>query len=88
MGGYASSILVPTDLERIKHDDFRMTLRNNVGNSMIPLCTHGIYADGNMTHLSPTIPINISWVLGKTNNIYIGPDCSPDEIKIYIDLFK
>ena len=41
-----------------------------------------------MANLSPTIPINISRDPGKVENIYIGVDCSPDEIKEYIELFK
>ena len=32
--------------------------------------------------------INIYRILGKIQNVYIGVDCSPDEIKIYIELFK
>ena len=45
-------------------------------------------AEGNMANLSPTIPINISHDPGKIENVYIGADCSPDEIKEYTELFK
>ena len=55
---------------------------------MIPLGTHGIYAEGNMENLSPTIPINISHILHKIENFYIGVNCLPNEIKIYTSLFK
>ena len=55
---------------------------------MIPLGTHGIYVEANMENLSPTIPINISQIPGKIKNVYIGADCSPNEIKIYTDIFK
>ena len=75
-------------LEQIECDEFRTTFRENVGHPMIPLGTHGIYAKGKMENLSPTIPINISWIIGKVENVYIGVDCSPDEIKIYTKLFK
>ena len=44
--------------------------------------------DGNMANLSPTIPINISRDPGKVENVYIGVDYSPDEIKEYTALFK
>ena len=44
-------------------------------------------AEGNMANLSPTIPINISRDPGKIENVYIGADCSPDEIKDYTELF-
>ena len=63
-------------------------LSEKVGNHVVPLGTHGIYVEGNMANLSPTIPINISWTLGKRKNVYIGADFSPDEIKAYTELFK
>ena len=44
--------------------------------------------NGNMENLSPTIPINISHDPGKVENVYIGADCSPHEIKEYTELFK
>ena len=55
---------------------------------MIPFGPHGIYDEGNMEKLSPIIPINISWTLGKIYNIYIGEDCSPNDIREYTELFK
>ena len=48
----------------------------------------GIFGLTNMANLSPTIPINISRDPGKLENVYIGVDCSPDEIKEYTKLFK
>ena len=44
--------------------------------------------DGNMANISPTIPINISRNPGKVENIYIGVNYSPNEIKEYTELFK
>ena len=41
-----------------------------------------------MANLSPTIPTNISCDPRKIENVYIGVDCSPDEIKEYTELFK
>ena len=41
-----------------------------------------------MANLSPMIPINISCDPGKIENVYIGTNCSPDEIKEYTKLFK
>ena len=38
--------------------------------------------------ISPTIAIDISCILSKIENVYIGADCSPEEIQIYTDLFK
>jgi hypothetical protein len=45
-------------------------------------------SEGNMENISPTIMIDISRTPGKIENVYIGADCSPEEIQIYIDLFK
>ena len=55
---------------------------------MVPLGTHGIYDEGNMEKMSPTIWITISQNLGKIENVYIGVDCSPEEIQTYTELFK
>ena len=41
-----------------------------------------------MENLSPTIPINISHILGKIENVYNGVNCFPNEIKTYTSLFK
>ena len=50
--------------------------------------THEIYVEGNMETIAETIPINISWNHGVVENVFIGADCSPEEIQIYMDLFK
>ena len=55
---------------------------------MVPLSSPGQMGDGNMANLSPTIPINISRDPGKVENVYIGEECSPDDIKEYTMLFK
>jgi hypothetical protein len=76
------------ELVRIEHDKFRSTLSEMVGHIVVPLDTHGVYAEGNMENISPTITIDISRIPGKIENVYIGADCSPEEIQIYTDLFK
>lgn len=63
-------------------------MREIVGHTMVPLDKHGIYVEGNMENTSPSIAVNISQTLGKVENVYIGADCSPEEIQIYTDLFK
>ena len=65
-----------------------MTLSKSLCHLVIPLGTHGIYAEGNMVRLSPTIPINISQIPGKIENVYVGAYWSPNEIKRYSELFK
>jgi len=81
------SYFIP-DLVNIKHDVFRSTLSEMVGHIVVPLDTHGIYVEGNMENISPTVTIDISRISGKIENVYVGDDCSPKEIQIYIDLFK
>jgi hypothetical protein len=76
------------ELERIEQDDFRSTLSEIVGHTVVPLDTHGIYAEGNMVSISPIVQIDISRTLGKVQNVNIGADCSPEEILIYTELFK
>jgi hypothetical protein len=52
------------------------------------LATQEIYAEGNMVTIAATIPINISRNPGIMENVFVGVDCSPKEIQIYMDLFK
>jgi hypothetical protein len=75
-------------LERIEQDEFRSTLSEIVGHAIVPLDTHGIYVEGNMESISPTIQINISHTPGKIENVNIGADCFPEEISIHTNLFK
>ena len=76
------------ELNRMESAYFREILSENIGTPMVPLSSPGQMADGNMVNLSPTIPINTSHDAGKVENVYIGADCSPDEIKDHIELFK
>jgi hypothetical protein len=59
-----------------------------VGHIVVPLDMHGIYIEGNMENISPTVMIDISHTPSKIENAYIGVDCFPKEIQIYTDLFK
>jgi hypothetical protein len=76
------------ELERIEQDIFRYTLSEIVDHDIVPLDTHGIYAQGNIVIISPTIQIDISRTPRKVENVNIGADCSSEEILIYIELFK
>jgi hypothetical protein len=76
------------ELARIEQDDFRSTLSDIVGHTVFPLDVYGIYVEGNMVSISPTIMIDISHTLNKIENVYIGVDYSLEEIMIYIELFK
>jgi hypothetical protein len=47
-----------------------------------------VFAEGNLSNISPTIPIDISVKPGIVKNVHIGASCSPDEIVTYTSLFK
>jgi hypothetical protein len=53
-----------------------------------PLATHTFYAEGNMETIAETIPIDISKTPHVVENVFIGANRSPKEIRIYTDLFK
>jgi hypothetical protein len=53
-----------------------------------PLAMHEVYAEGNMETIVKTMPIDISRTPSIMENVFIGEDCSPEEIQIYTDLFK
>ena len=42
-------------LEKIEQDDFRSTMSEIVSHAIVPLDTHGIYVEGNMASISPTV---------------------------------
>jgi hypothetical protein len=65
-------------LARIKQDDFRSTLSEIVGHIIVPLDIHGIYVEGIMVSISPTIMIDISHIPAKVENVYIDVDCSSE----------
>jgi hypothetical protein len=56
--------------------------------STIPETTHDVFAEGNLSNISPMIPIDISIKPGIVKNVHIGASCSLDEIVTYTSLFK
>jgi hypothetical protein len=56
--------------------------------STIPGSTHDVFSEGNLSNISPMIPIDIFVKLGIVENVHIGASCSPDEIVTYKSLFK
>jgi hypothetical protein len=54
----------------------------------VPGSTHDVFAKGNLSNISPTIPIDISVKPGIVENVHIGASCSLDEIVTYKSLFK
>jgi hypothetical protein len=76
------------ELSLIEVGEFSVTMTGDQSCPINLLATHEIYAEGNMATIIETIPINISQNLGIVENVFIGADCSPKEIQIYMDLFK
>jgi hypothetical protein len=56
--------------------------------SSIPESTHDVLYEGNLSSISPTIPLNISIKPGFFENIHIGASCSTDEVVTYKSLFQ
>jgi hypothetical protein len=74
---YHCSYFLPK-LARIEQDEFRSTLSEIVGHAIVPLDMHCIYAEGNMTSISPIVTIDISHTTRKIKNVHISADCSPE----------
>jgi hypothetical protein len=53
-----------------------------------PLARHCVYAEENMANISKTIPVNISKNYENVVKVFIGEECSQDEITQYMELFK
>ena len=56
--------------------------------SQLPSILSDIFLEGNLSNILETISIDISVKHGVVEHIQIGVDCSPDEIQLYIALFK
>jgi hypothetical protein len=56
--------------------------------STVPESAHDVFVEGNLSNISPTIPIVISMKPGIIENVHIGALCSPEEIVTYTSLFK
>jgi hypothetical protein len=56
--------------------------------STIPPSAHDVFSEGNLSNISPTIPLNISIKPEIVENVHIRASCSSDEIVTYTSLFK
>ena len=65
-----------------------MRLEDDVDIPINPLPREGMFFEGNMVNIFATIPINISVNPDVVENIHIVANCSPEEIAIYMSLFK
>jgi hypothetical protein len=76
------------DLGRIEAGEFMLTMTGDRYRPINPLATHAVYTEVNIEIIAKMIPIVISRTLGVMENVFVGAHCSPEEIQIYIDLFK
>jgi hypothetical protein len=76
------------ELRRIEAGEFTLTMTGDRSFPINPLATHVVYAEGNMETIAKMIPIDISRTPGIMENVFVGADCSPEEIRIYTGLFK
>jgi hypothetical protein len=72
----------------VENGEFKSTVSRSVDRTVNPLARHGVYAEGNMVNISEIIPINISRTPDVVENVFIGAECSQDEIREYMTLFK
>jgi hypothetical protein len=56
--------------------------------STVPESAHDVFSEGNLSNISPTIPLDISVKPGIVENVHIGASCSSNEIITYTFLFK
>jgi len=76
------------ELKRIKVGEFVTTMNRDALCPINPMTMHKIYAEGNMKSIAKTIPIDIYRTPDSIENVFIGADCSLEEIQIYTELFK
>jgi hypothetical protein len=56
--------------------------------SFVPETSHDVLYEGNLSNISPTIPLDISIKPGVVENVHIGASCSTDEVVTYKSLFQ
>jgi hypothetical protein len=68
------------ELRIIEAGEFILTMNGDSPCPINLLTTHGFYAEGNMETIATMIPINISKTPGIVENVFVGADCSPEDI--------
>jgi hypothetical protein len=75
-------------LRRIEAGEFVLTMTGDRSCLVNPMAMHAIYDEGNMESITETIPIDISRTPSVVENVFFRADYFPEEVRIYIDLFK
>jgi hypothetical protein len=85
--GHHCSILF---LERDTMESYQWvsTLSTVVVISYVPKSTHDVLYEGNLSKISPTIPLDISIKPRVVENVHISASCSTDEVHNYKALFS
>jgi hypothetical protein len=68
------------ELKRIKAGEFITTMIEDVPCPINVMAMHEIYDKGNMEIIAEMIPIDISRTPSIMENVFVGVDCSPEEI--------
>jgi hypothetical protein len=76
------------ELRRIEAGDFVSTVNGDNACPINLLATHIVYVEGNIESIDTKIPIDISRTPGVVENVFVGANYSPEEIRTYIELFK
>jgi hypothetical protein len=56
--------------------------------SFVPDSTHYVLYEGNLSNISPTIPLDILIKPGVMENVHIGASCYTDEVHTYKSIFQ
>jgi hypothetical protein len=56
--------------------------------SFVPQSSHDMIYEGNLSNISPIVPLDISIKPGIVKNVHIGASCSVDEVVTYRDIFQ
>ena len=70
-------------------EHFTSTLSSNiVTNPQSPVLTHDVESEGNLSNITKNVSIDISLNPGVIENINVGHNSSPSDLKYYMALFK
>jgi hypothetical protein len=68
------------ELRRIEVGEFVLTMTGDRSCPINPQAMHTVYAEGNMESINKMVPIDISRTPGIMENVFVRPNCSPEEI--------
>jgi hypothetical protein len=85
--GHHRSILFP-EQHTIEGYQWILTSSTVFVISIVPKSTHDLFYEGNLSNISPTLPLDISIKPGIVENVHIGASCSHDEVVTYKSLFQ